>query len=69
MTTATSSLERFLTDMEYPATKDDLLREAFREGLTPADIAALDGLPEGGYDARRRVQDALAALHRRLAVA
>ncbi len=69
MTTATSRLERFLTDMEYPATKDDLLREALRDGLTPAEIAALGGLPGGGYDARRRVRDALATLHRKLVAA
>jgi len=28
------TLGRFLADMEYPATKDDLLREARRDGLS-----------------------------------
>jgi hypothetical protein len=62
MTAPRSRLERFLTGMEYPATKDDLVREAFRDGLAPADIAVLRTLPDGGYDARRRVRDALEAL-------
>jgi len=62
MTAASSRLEHFLTEMEYPATKDDLLREASRDGLTAEDVAALRALPDDGYDARRSVRDALAAL-------
>ncbi|MDQ0612413.1 hypothetical protein QF046_000054 [Microbacterium sp. W4I4] len=61
-TTAVSALERFITDMEYPATKDDLVREASRDGLAAEDIAALRALPGDSYDARCRVRDALAAL-------
>lgn len=67
--TPISRLERFLVEMEYPATKDDLLREAFRDGLDAADIAMLRALPNGGYDAGRRVRDALAAPHGRLVTA
>lgn len=47
----TPEMSRFLFDMEYPATKDDLLREAVRDGLDPADIALLDELPEQSYSA------------------
>lgn len=69
MTAPASRLERFLTEMEYPATKDDLLREATRDGLDSADLAVLRALPEGGYDARRRVRDALASLREALVAA
>jgi len=62
MAAPTPGIERFLAEMEYPATKDDLLREATRDGLPPADIAMLRALPDGGYDARCRVRDALAVL-------
>ena len=55
------SIERFLTQMEYPATKDDLLREATRDGLSPDDVENLRALRDGGYSARREV---LAALRR-----
>lgn len=64
MTAPISRLERFLAEMEYPATKDDLVREASRDGLPAADISLLRALPDGGYDARCRVRDALAALPR-----
>ena len=45
------ALDRFLADMEYPATKDDLLREAVRDGLDPDDRARLAALPEQSYSA------------------
>lgn len=47
----THEMSRFLADMEYPATKDDLLREAMRDGLGPADVALLEDLPEQSYSA------------------
>ncbi|MGB3374208.1 MAG: DUF2795 domain-containing protein [Microbacterium sp.] len=62
MTTTVSGLERFIDDMEYPATKDDLVREASRDGLADDDLAALRALPEGRYDARCRLRDALVVL-------
>ena len=64
----TAALDRFLAGMEYPATRDDLLREAAREGLAPQDRAALADLPEQSYSAawhiryrmaRRALADAL----------
>ncbi|MBP3976432.1 DUF2795 domain-containing protein [Microbacterium sp. BLY] len=45
------TLDRFLADMEYPATRDDLLREAAREGLPADDRAALRDLPEQSFSA------------------
>lgn len=62
------SLDRFLRSMEYPATRDDLLREAARDGLPADDRAALAALPEQSYSAawsiryrlaRRTLADAL----------
>ncbi|MEE6387233.1 MULTISPECIES: DUF2795 domain-containing protein [Microbacterium] len=46
-----STLDRFLADMEYPATRDDLLREAARDGLPAEDRAALRDLPEQSFSA------------------
>lgn len=65
----TPTLDRFLSDMEYPATRDDLLREAVRDGLAPDDRAALGELPDQSFSAawhirhrlaRRRFADAFA---------
>ncbi len=53
------SIERFLTQMEYPAAKDDLLREAARDGLSPDDVENLCTLRDGSYSARREVLAAL----------
>ena len=62
------SLDRFLRSMEYPATRDDLLREAARDGLGSDDRALLAALPEQSYSAawsiryrlaRRTLTDAL----------
>ncbi|MBQ3360094.1 DUF2795 domain-containing protein [Microbacterium sp. kSW2-24] len=62
------ALDRFLAEMEYPATKDDLLREAARDGLGPDDRALLADLPEQSYSAgwsiryrlaRRSLEEAL----------
>ncbi|KJL49117.1 hypothetical protein RS84_00748 [Microbacterium hydrocarbonoxydans] len=45
------TLDRFLASMEYPALRDDLLREAAREGLCTEDRALLESLPEQSYSA------------------
>lgn len=60
MTPSTTGLEHFLAEMEFPATRDDLVREASRDGLDFEDLAALRALPDGTYDARCRVRHALA---------
>ncbi|WP_172978265.1 DUF2795 domain-containing protein [Microbacterium sp. SYP-A9085] len=46
---ATATLTRFLAEMEYPATKDDLLREGIRADLPWHDLHRLERLPDGGY--------------------
>ncbi|MFJ4046292.1 DUF2795 domain-containing protein [Microbacterium sp. NPDC089987] len=55
-----AALRRFLTEMEFPATKDDLLREAIRDGLDRDDIAALEQLRGHSYSARWQI---LTSLH------
>ncbi|MFS0853891.1 DUF2795 domain-containing protein [Microbacterium sp. 179-I 3D4 NHS] len=54
------ALDRFLTTMEYPATKDDLLREARRDGLGADDRALLADLPEQSYSAAWHIRYRLA---------
>ncbi len=54
-----STLDRFLAGMEYPATRDDLLREAVRAGLSLADRTLLEDLPDQGYSARWHVRHML----------
>ncbi len=55
-----SALDRFLAGMEYPALRDDLLREAAREGLDADDRAQLESLPEQTYGAAWHVRYRLA---------
>lgn len=54
--TLSSSLTRFLAGMEYPATRDDLLREGIRDGLPAGDRALLESLPEHNYSAAWHVR-------------
>lgn len=44
------ALNEFLSDMEYPATKDDLVREATREGLIAEEREVLASLPGRSFD-------------------
>ncbi|MFE6996057.1 hypothetical protein ACFVAE_08890 [Microbacterium sp. NPDC057659] len=60
MNTLTPALDRFLTTMEFPAMKDDLIREGIRAGLAAEDRARLGRLPEQRYDGRLLVRAALA---------
>ncbi|MFK4790082.1 DUF2795 domain-containing protein [Microbacterium sp. ZW T5_56] len=54
------TMDRFLRDMEYPATKDDLLREAAREALSERDRELIESLPDRTYPAGWHVRRALA---------
>ncbi|ALX65688.1 DUF2795 domain-containing protein [Microbacterium sp. XT11] len=54
------ALDRFLAGMEYPATRDDLLREAAREGLGADDRALLEALPDQSYSAAWHIRYRLA---------
>ncbi|MBN6192050.1 DUF2795 domain-containing protein [Aneurinibacillus sp. BA2021] len=55
------TLDRFLAGMEYPATRDDLLREATRDGLDADDRAVLRTLPEQSYSAAWHIRYRLAS--------
>jgi hypothetical protein len=57
----TLEMNRFLAGMEYPATRDDLLREAIRDGLASTDIALLEELPEQSYSAAWHIRYRLGA--------
>lgn len=54
------SLDRFLAEMEYPATRDDLVREAGRDGLSAEDRAVLSDLPDQSYNAAWYIRARLA---------
>lgn len=56
----TPTLDRFLAGMEYPATRDDLVREAAREGLGAEDRALLADLAEQSYSAAWHIRYRLA---------
>nr|WP_274635637.1 DUF2795 domain-containing protein [Microbacterium bovistercoris] len=56
------SLSRFLAEMEYPATKDDLLREGIRADLRRPDCERLESLPEISYHSAWSVRRELGAL-------
>jgi len=53
------ALRRFLAELAFPATKDDLLREAGRDGLDRDDILALEHLGGHSYTARWQIVTAL----------
>ncbi|MGX1933788.1 DUF2795 domain-containing protein [Microbacterium resistens] len=53
------SLNRFLAEMEYPAEKDDLVREARREDLPMTDLLVVQGLPERSYDSWWQIRRAI----------
>ena len=55
-----AALDRFLGGMEYPATRDDLLREAARDGLGSDDRAVLARLPEQSFSAAWHIRYHLA---------
>jgi len=63
--TLSTALDAFLADMEYPATRDDLLRESARDNLDASDRAVLAALPDQSFSARWHIRYHLA--HRALA--
>lgn len=69
MSPSSSALQCFLAGMEYPATDDDLVREALRDGLDVADVDVLRALPHGSYAACRHVLMSLASIEQRELVA
>lgn len=67
MPASVSGLDRFLAEMEYPATTDDLVREATRDGLSDEDLAVLDALPAARFDSSFDVRRTMAARHELIA--
>ncbi|BDZ40455.1 DUF2795 domain-containing protein [Microbacterium suwonense] len=57
----TPMLNAFLLGMEYPATDDDLLREARRDGLGADELAMIGSLPPLTYDSAWEVERNLLA--------
>jgi hypothetical protein len=57
-------LESVLIDMEYPATREDLLRAAVRSGCEPAAISDLRALSEQSFHGVYEVRQALSAITR-----
>ncbi|HET8928052.1 MAG TPA: DUF2795 domain-containing protein [Microbacterium sp.] len=55
-----TALTEFLAEMEYPATKDDLLREAIRDGLPWDDLERLESLLDGSYHSSWQIRMTLA---------
>lgn len=53
------ALSRFLAEMEFPATKDDLLREAARDGLDRDDVLALEQVGAYTFSSRWQIVRAL----------
>lgn len=61
MPASVSGLDRFLAEMEYPATTDDLVREAARDGLSEDVLAALVALPAERFDSSFDVRRTMSA--------
>ncbi|HVX08998.1 DUF2795 domain-containing protein [Humibacter sp.] len=59
------ALESVLTDMEYPATRDDLVRVAVISGCDPQSVGDLRALPAVSFHGVYEVRRALAAAARR----
>ncbi|SEB36615.1 Protein of unknown function [Paramicrobacterium humi] len=55
MVTLSPSLSAFLRGMEYPCDRDDLLRQAAREGLPLRDSDMLSSLDDRTYSSRRDI--------------
>ncbi|MFF1573875.1 DUF2795 domain-containing protein [Leifsonia sp. NPDC058292] len=54
-------VQRFLADVDYPASRDRLIAEAENEGATDEVLEALRAIPDGDYESPTRVSEQLAA--------
>jgi hypothetical protein len=52
-------IQKFLKGVDYPASKNDLLKNAEREGADEDARAALERLPDQEYDSPADVSEAL----------
>ena len=53
-------VQKYLSGVSYPATKDQLVEHARKNGASDQAIEALSGLPAGEYDGPNRVSSAVA---------
>lgn len=54
-----TQVQKVLDGMEYPATKDDVLKQAMENGADKDTITFLESLPEQTYNSLADVSDAI----------
>lgn len=52
-------IQKYLSGIDYPASKDDIVATAEREGATGDALDALKNIPDGEYDAPTAVSSAV----------
>lgn len=52
-------IQKYLSGIEYPASKDDIVATAEREGASGDALDALKNIPDGDYDAPTAVSSAV----------
>ncbi|KTR08818.1 DUF2795 domain-containing protein [Curtobacterium sp. 1P10AnD] len=52
-------IQKYLSGIEYPASKDDIVATAEREGASGDALEALKNIPDGDYDAPTAVSSAV----------
>jgi hypothetical protein len=53
-------VQKYLAGADYPATKEQLLEHAKRQGANKDVLEALGGMPDGEYDGPNKVSSAVA---------
>jgi Protein of unknown function (DUF2795) len=53
-------IQKYLSGVSYPATKDQLVEHARKNGADDQVIEALSGMPDGEYEGPNRVSSAVA---------
>ncbi|SDQ22135.1 Protein of unknown function [Curtobacterium sp. UNCCL20] len=53
-------VQKYLSGIDYPASKDDIVATAEQEGADGAVLEALKNIPDGEYDAPTAVSSAVA---------
>uniref|UniRef100_A0A942SYF2 DUF2795 domain-containing protein n=1 Tax=Neobacillus citreus TaxID=2833578 RepID=A0A942SYF2_9BACI len=52
-------IQKYLSGIDYPASKDDIVTTAEKEGATGEALEALKNIPDGDYDAPTAVSSAV----------
>ena len=53
-------VQKYLAGADYPATREQLLEHAKRQGANKEALEALGGIPDGEYDGPNKVSSAVA---------